>query len=285
MIKIHVEKKFDARPELLWELVVDSLYYSIWVEAFSEGAAFSGDWTSGNKIRFVVEDEDGLENGMLSEIVESRWPEFISIRHLGIVVGGIADYDSSMAQEWAPAFENYSFVSQGEDGCLFKVDQDLPEEEAETFKDNWQEAFARMAALLETNPDIGRVINLREKSSHSPQVIWDKLTQAEKVKSWNFASDDWHCPQAQNNLELGGEFHYEMAAKDGSASFDYWGTYTEIDRDKSLAFVLGDGRKVRITIEDKPYGSLITESFEVEAENSLDLQRHGWSAILKNLAS
>ena len=284
MIRIHLERTFNVGPEILWELVVDPDHYHFWTETFSEGSDFDGDWTKGSTIRFVAEDENGIESGMLSEIVESQWPEFISIRHVGLVLNGVNDYDSPIAREWSPAFENYRFIPKEDGTCVFEVEQDLPEEQSEEFKVNWEKSFDRMAILLETSTDVGKVITLREKSHNSPEVIWEKLVTPEKVMSWNYANDDWHCPNAKNNLEIGREFHYEMAAKDGSASFDFWGTYTEIEAGKKLGFVLGDGRKVRIDIFEKPYGCLIEERFEAEQQNNLHLQRQGWQNILKNLA-
>ena len=37
--------------------------------------------------------------------------------------------------------------------------------------------------------------------------VWETWTKAEHVKNWNFASSDWHCPNATINLVVGGEFH------------------------------------------------------------------------------
>lgn len=284
MIRIHLERAFQAGPELLWELVVDPDHYRFWTDAFSPGSGFDGDWIKGSSIRFVAEDENGIESGMLSEIAESQWPEFISIRHVGLVMNGVNDYDSPLAREWSPAFENYRFIPKEDGTSIFEVEQDLPEEQADEFKVSWEKAFDRMAIRLKTFADKNKVITLREKSLNRPEVIWEKLVTPEKVMTWNYASDDWHCPNAKNNLVIGGEFHYEMAAKDGSASFDFWGTYTEIEAPNRLYFALGDGRTVRIDIFNKPYGCLIEERFEAEQQNNLHLQRQGWQNILKNLA-
>ena len=43
--------------------------------------------------------------------------------------------------------------------------------------------------------------------------VWDSWTKEEHVKNWNFASSDWHCRNATNNLVVGGEFHYIMSAE------------------------------------------------------------------------
>jgi uncharacterized protein YndB with AHSA1/START domain len=99
---------------------------------------------------------------------------------------------------------------------------------------------------------------------------------------WNFASEDWHCPKADNNLVPGGEFHYLMAAKDGSFSFDFWGTYIKIEMEKFIEIILGDGRKMSVSFEVMGQATTVTEIFEPEEENALELQKAGWQAILDN---
>lgn len=58
--------------------------------------------------------------------------------------------------------------------------------------------------------------------------VWALWTDPAHVKNWNFASNDWHCPRANSDFVVGGEFHYIMAAKDGSVEFDFCGTFTKI---------------------------------------------------------
>jgi hypothetical protein len=73
-----------------------------------------------------------------------------------------------------------------------------------------------------------------------------------------------------------------MAAKDNSFSFDFWGTYDQIIPHEILAITLGDGRNLYITfqaIEDKV---LLTENFDPESENPVELQQAGWQQILDN---
>ena len=99
---------------------------------------------------------------------------------------------------------------------------------------------------------------------------------------WNFASTDWHCPNATNKLEVGGEFHYIMAAKGGSESFDFWGTYQSIEFNKHIDILLGDGRKMIVSFEETSEGTLLTEQFEPETMNAIELQEAGWQSILDN---
>lgn len=112
--------------------------------------------------------------------------------------------------------------------------------------------------------------------------IWKFWTEAKHVQGWNFASPDWHCPIATNNLNVGGEFHYTMAAKDGSASFDFWGVYQKIEKEKFLDILLGDGRKMSVSFKETDNGNQIIENFEPENENPIELQQEGWQRILNN---
>ena len=64
-------------------------------------------------------------------------------------------------------------------------------------------------------------INIFAKVAAEPQKVWDCYTLPQHIVNWNFASDDWHCPEAENNMEPGGMYRAKMAAKDGSFSFDF----------------------------------------------------------------
>ncbi len=114
------------------------------------------------------------------------------------------------------------------------------------------------------------------------QKVWDKWTNPEDVTKWNFASDEWQSPTATNDLKVGGEFHYRMEAKDGSMGFDFWGVYTEVITHKTIKYTLGDDRPVTITFEEKEGKTTLKETFTAENENTLELQKNGWQAILNN---
>jgi uncharacterized protein YndB with AHSA1/START domain len=112
------------------------------------------------------------------------------------------------------------------------------------------------------------------------ETVWDCFTNPIHIIRWNFASPDWQCPKATNDLIEGGEFHYTMAAKDGSFEFDFWGTFQQIEDFKKLEIVLGDDRKMFVIFESKGDETFLTELFEPESENSHELQKAGWQAIL-----
>lgn len=112
--------------------------------------------------------------------------------------------------------------------------------------------------------------------------VWDYWTAPKHIMNWNFASSDWHCPKAENNVFIGGEFHYYMEAKDGSFGFDYWGTYVAIEEAKFLEFVLGDDRRVTVLFESNTNETIVTETFDPETTHPVELQKNGWQMILDN---
>lgn len=112
--------------------------------------------------------------------------------------------------------------------------------------------------------------------------VWDYWTNEIHVMNWNFATADWHCPNATNNLTVGGEFHYTMAAKDNSFSFDFWGTYQKVETEKNIEILIGDGRNMKVNFESTGAGTIVTEQFEPEQENPVEMQQAGWQMILDN---
>ena len=73
-----------------------------------------------------------------------------------------------------------------------------------------------------------------------------------------------------------------MAAKDGSFSFDFWGTYTEIKKHHYINSVLGDNRQMEVSFIENGTLTQVVETFEAENENPIELQKQGWQAILDN---
>ncbi len=73
-----------------------------------------------------------------------------------------------------------------------------------------------------------------------------------------------------------------MAAKDGSMSFDFGGEYNEVDHYQLIAYTMSDGREASLYFHSEGNTTTITETFEAETENSIELQRGGWQAILDN---
>lgn len=118
---------------------------------------------------------------------------------------------------------------------------------------------------------------------HAPiDKVWEFWTLPKHITKWNNASDDWHTPKATNDLKDGGQFSFRMEAKDGSSGFDFGGIYDNVKTNDSIHYTIGDGRKVHILFEALGITTVITETFEAEEVNSIELQLTGWQAILTN---
>ena len=118
---------------------------------------------------------------------------------------------------------------------------------------------------------------------HAPvEKVWKYWSEPNHITQWCNASDDWHAPYAENDLRVDGTFKTTMAAKDGSASFDFGGVYTNVQLHKAIDYTMGDGRKVKITFTKEGDQTKVVETFETETTNPVEMQRGGWQAILDN---
>ena len=126
------------------------------------------------------------------------------------------------------------------------------------------------------------IITVQNTVNAPAEKVWDYWTNPQHITKWNFASDDWHSPHAENDLRVGGNFSCRMEAKDGSFGFDFGGTYDAVQPNEYLEYTIGDGRKVKVNFTAKGDVTEVAESFEAENENSVELQKGGWQAILDN---
>jgi uncharacterized protein YndB with AHSA1/START domain len=112
--------------------------------------------------------------------------------------------------------------------------------------------------------------------------VWESWTLPQHITKWNQASDEWHTPYAENDCRTGGKFKSTMAAKDGSVSFDFEGVYSLVIPHERIEYAMTDGRTVKIIFGANGNQTTVTETFDPESENSLELQRGGWQAILNS---
>jgi uncharacterized protein YndB with AHSA1/START domain len=126
------------------------------------------------------------------------------------------------------------------------------------------------------------VITIQALINAPIETVWKCWTKPEDIVQWNHASDDWQTTQAENDLRVGGKFLSRMEAKDGSEGFDFWGVYDYVIHHKLLESTMGDGRKLRVVFAESGNVTKVTETFEAEELNSIELQQMGWQMILDN---
>ncbi|QEH41820.1 SRPBCC family protein [Chitinophaga sp. XS-30] len=112
--------------------------------------------------------------------------------------------------------------------------------------------------------------------------VWDYYTIPGHITKWNFASDDWQCPSATNDMRVGGKYQARMEAKDGSWGFDFEAIYDEVVEGQKFTYTMTDGRQASVVFKDLGGKTAVTIVFDAESENPVEMQKEGWQAILNN---
>jgi uncharacterized protein YndB with AHSA1/START domain len=120
-----------------------------------------------------------------------------------------------------------------------------------------------------------------EQTIQAPlEKVWAYWSDPGHIQKWNNASDDWHTTRAENDLRPGGKFLSRMEAKDGSAGFDFTGTYDAVKPFEYIGYTISDGRKVEVRFSSSGNGTRVVERFEAESIHTPEMQRGGWQSIL-----
>jgi uncharacterized protein YndB with AHSA1/START domain len=117
------------------------------------------------------------------------------------------------------------------------------------------------------------------------QIVWDLYTNPLHIINWNFASDDWCCPRASNEVKVGGKYVGRMEAKDGSFGFDFEAIYNEVVVGEYFVYTTPDNRVIKATFQSIGDITELNIEFDAENQNALELQENGWQAILNNFKS
>jgi uncharacterized protein YndB with AHSA1/START domain len=282
MNKLILWIDIHATQQVVWNAITQDAPYRKWTSVFDESSCFEGSWNTGDEIHFIGFDKDGNKMGMVSEIAESRYPEYISIRHLGYMQNGKTDTTSDAVREWAPSYENYRLEKTSENSTRFHLEMDVQEKYQAMFENQWPRAMGVLKDICEEEAKGRARITVNTLVSGASDKIWSYWTDPIHICAWNAASPEWHCPAAENDLRTGGHFKFTMAAKDGSMSFDFNGVYTAVESGHHIAYTMEDGRKAEINFCLLGEKILVTETFDPEQTNSHELQRSGWQAILDN---
>jgi uncharacterized protein YndB with AHSA1/START domain len=126
------------------------------------------------------------------------------------------------------------------------------------------------------------IIKIETTVNADLEKVWQYWTEPRHIIRWNSASDDWCTLKAENDLREGGTFSSTMAAKDGSMSFDFGGTYDKVKKHERIEYTMGDNRKARVLFSSSGSETTVTEEFETENTHPPELQKNGWQAILNN---
>ncbi len=111
--------------------------------------------------------------------------------------------------------------------------------------------------------------------------VWNYYNKPEHITKWNFADPSWQCPNAENDMKVGGKYRARMEAKDGSFGFDFEAIYSNIIDGEQFTYGFG-GRTVNVKFKPVANQTEVVVTFDAENENPIDMQKAGWQAILNN---
>jgi uncharacterized protein YndB with AHSA1/START domain len=145
---LHFEITIDARPEKVYQTMIDEKNFAVWTTEFNPSSHFEGSWDKGSRILFLGTDQDGNLGGMVSRINENIPLKYISIEHLGIIQKGQEIMEGPETEKWAGAMENYTFTEV--DGkTLLSVEMDVNNDLKDYFLNTWPKALNKLKAICE----------------------------------------------------------------------------------------------------------------------------------------
>lgn len=130
--------------------------------------------------------------------------------------------------------------------------------------------------MSKTKIEVEAIVNADNKK------VWEYWTSPKHITKWNFATDDWQCPKAENDLKVGGKYSARMEAKDGSFGFDFEAIYDDVVDQKKLSYTMPDGRQAITNFENVGGKTKVTTVFDAENQNPVEMQKGGWQAIMNN---
>lgn len=151
MKKLQFKKDIHAPARKVYRTMLgldDKTTYNQWTSAFNASSAFEGSWDKGSKIHFVGIDEKGKKGGMVSEVMENKPAEFVSIRHYGFLDGDLEITTGEQVEKWAGGLENYSY-EENQGITTITVEMDTVEEYVDYFNNTYPDALEKLKAIAE----------------------------------------------------------------------------------------------------------------------------------------
>ena len=151
MNKSKFKIEINSPAQKVYEMMLglnDKSTYEYWTAAFNPTSTYEGNWDKGSKILFIGTDENGKKGGMISEIVDHRPADFISIRHYGILDGDKEITTGEKVEKWAGGHENYNFA-ENNDITTVIVEMDIIDEYLDYFNNTYPNALEKLKEISE----------------------------------------------------------------------------------------------------------------------------------------
>lgn len=140
-MKLDFFVEIRAPRARVWEQMLGDAGYRDWTAAFCEGSYYEGRWETGADIRFLGPSGEGMR----ARIEAAHAPEYVSIEHLGELVGG----QPKEASDWQGVFERYRLLEQG-GGTRLEIElSQVPDAYVEMMNTMWPAALQRLKQACE----------------------------------------------------------------------------------------------------------------------------------------
>lgn len=275
MKRLEFKITINTPADKVWHSLWDEENYKNWTSAFCEGSFVITDFKEGSKAHFLSPNGEG----MFSKVSINKPFEVMSFNHIGVIKNFEEQPLDDETKSWSGCEEKYQLEeTNGQTTLTAWVD--VIDKYIDYFNDSFPKGLQKVKEIAEDTSL--KPISIYTSVNASLEKVWEFWTTPNHIINWNQASDDWHTTKASNDLRVDGTFSSTMAAKDGSMSFDFEGKYSLVEPHKKIKYSMIDGRTVTVTFYNIDNQTVITETFDPETQNSPELQRNGWQAILNN---
>jgi uncharacterized protein YndB with AHSA1/START domain len=278
---LTIRRAFRAPRQLVWDCYTKSELLNQWFAPKPlTTKTKSMEFREGGHWHYAMVDPNGTEYWGLTEFLTIQPIDFYTSTDAFCNAEGEINEDLPRAK-WLVTFTGEDQNTLVETLVTYTSLQDL-----ETVINMGMEQG--MAATLEKLDEL--LIKMTEQITVTATIdadakkVWDYYTNPQHIVNWNFADPSWHCPNAVNDMTVGGTYRARMEAKDGSFGFDFEAVYTEIVAGEHFTYEFG-GRKATVKVHPVDNQTEIIVAFDPETENPIELQRGGWQSILNNFKS
>lgn len=280
--RINVERAFDAPLSIVW---------AAWTQA-----EILDQWWAPEPYRTVTASLNFTEGGrwhyyMLGPEGDIHWClfDYEIIQPLRSFSGIDAFCDAHAVPNetkpkvrWANRFDPEAETTIVRIQLQFDSPNDLEQILQMGFREGFTMGLDNLERYLAAQKNAHAKITVQASIAADRQRVWDYYTTPAHITRWNFATEDWCCPSASNDMRVGGTYHARMESKDGSFGFDFEAIYDAVRDGESFTYTMIDGRRADVVFETSGKHTKVTVTFDPESQNPVDLQRDGWQAILNN---
>jgi uncharacterized protein YndB with AHSA1/START domain len=285
---LTIRRTFNAHRQLVWDAYTQSELLDQWFAPTPLVAKTkSMDFRNGGRWHYAMIEPNGTAHWGLTEFIHISPIDYYTSSDAFCNEAGEINTQLPRAQ-WV-----VTFIDKGENTVVESVVTYAQLSDLETIikmgmQEGMRATLLRLDNLLETLSNIkqqnmpSQKITVQALIAADLKKTWDYYTNPEHITQWNFADPSWCCPKAENDLQVGGKYNVRMEAKDGSFGFDFEGIYTEMLLEEKYTLVLADNRVVNVSFNPTGAQTEVIIIFDAETQNSLELQKGGWQAILDN---